>query len=88
MYHGIGQGNMIAISKDPLLLNWDKLSSNPVIPKTAQDHTQMDTDENGLQDRIFDPCIWKDYNVSIRASGNNATLQSLNSWSMENIWAK
>jgi len=57
MYHGIGQGNMIAISKDPLLLNWDKLSSNPIIPKTAQDHTQMDTAENSLQDRTFDPCI-------------------------------
>jgi len=31
MYHGTEAGNMIAISKDPLLLNWDKLTGKPVI---------------------------------------------------------
>ena len=63
MYHGIGQGNMIAISKDPLLLNWEKLSSNPVIPNSPQDKTQMETDENDLPYRVYDPCIWKDNNI-------------------------
>ena len=70
MYHGIGQGNMIAISKDPLLLNWDKLSCNPVIPNPAQDKTEMDTDKNSLQYRVYDPCIWKDNNIYYSLSGS------------------
>ena len=29
-YPGIGAGQMVAISKDPLLLNWEKIGGNPV----------------------------------------------------------
>ncbi len=31
-YPGIGVGKMVAVSSDPLLLNWEKLDENPVIP--------------------------------------------------------
>ena len=31
-YPGIGLGKMVATSTDPLLLNWDKMDENPVIP--------------------------------------------------------
>ena len=31
-YPGIGLGKMVATSTDPLLLNWDKMDKNPVIP--------------------------------------------------------
>jgi beta-fructofuranosidase len=30
-YPGIGAGQMVAVSKDPLLLNWEKIEGNPVI---------------------------------------------------------
>lgn len=36
-YPGIGAGQMVAISKDPLLLNWEKIEGNPVIPKKTGD---------------------------------------------------
>jgi len=29
-YHGVGAGQMVAIAKDPLLLNWQKIPENPV----------------------------------------------------------
>ncbi|MFP6680468.1 MAG: glycoside hydrolase family 32 protein [Dehalococcoidia bacterium] len=52
-YHGTGSGNSIATATDPLLLNWEKHSSNPVIP-------MVDVDEHGRPYRVFDPCIWKE----------------------------
>ncbi len=36
-YPGIGAGQMVAVSDDPLLLNWHKLDANPVIPGGAGD---------------------------------------------------
>ncbi len=48
MYHGYGLGNMIAISNDPLLLNWKKIVNRPVIPIKPN-----------LPYVVFDPCIWK-----------------------------
>ena len=47
-YHGIGQGTMVAVSDDPLLLNWKKLTGKAVIPHAPN-----------LPYNIFDPCIWK-----------------------------
>jgi len=47
MYHGTRAGNMVAVSGDPLLLNWEKVTGRPVIPL-----------ENAPC-RVFDPCIWK-----------------------------
>jgi len=51
-YHGIGRGTMIAVSNDPLLLNWKKVTGDAVIKlkeKDAPDHPY----------EIFDPSIWK-----------------------------
>ncbi len=49
MWHGLGIGNMVATSTDPLLLDWDPNPNNPVIP----------SDEKQGDYRVFDPCIWK-----------------------------
>ena len=48
MYHGTTVGSMVAVSKDPLLLNWEKVTGKAVIPHGP-----------GLPYNIFDPCIWK-----------------------------
>ncbi len=52
MYHGTALGNMIAVSDDPLLLNWEKVSGNAVIPTRS-------TTGFPLPYSVFDPCIWK-----------------------------
>lgn len=52
MYHGTGLGNMVAISQDPMLLNWKKAGEGPVIPI----RTEMGMDRPY---GIFDPCIWR-----------------------------
>ncbi|MCK3685569.1 glycoside hydrolase family 32 protein [Maribellus sp. YY47] len=51
MYHGVDAGNMVAISDDPLLLNWTKISDKAVI-------AQPDPSE-GLPYSPWDPNIWK-----------------------------
>jgi beta-fructofuranosidase len=48
MYHGTTVGSMVAVSKDPLLLNWEKVTGKAVIPHAPN-----------LPYNIFDPCIWK-----------------------------
>ncbi|MGV8133962.1 MAG: glycoside hydrolase family 32 protein [Mangrovibacterium sp.] len=51
MYHGVNAGNMVAVSDDPLLLNWTKISGKAVI--TAPDPSE------GLPYSPWDPNIWK-----------------------------
>ena len=51
MYHGTEVGNMVAVSSDPLLLNWEKVAGKAVIPK-------QDADGPTLPYNVFDPCIW------------------------------
>lgn len=51
MYHGTKAGNMIAISDDPLLLNWSKIAGNPVIPIVGPSGSDVPYS-------VFDPCIW------------------------------
>lgn len=51
IYHGVELGNMVAVSRDPLLLNWEKLAGNPVIPFGTEG-------EAPLPYAVFDPCIW------------------------------
>ena len=51
MYHGTRAGTMCAVSSDPLLLNWDKVTGQPVIPYAKPG-------EDPLPYNIFDPCIW------------------------------
>ena len=52
MYHGTKVGNMVAVSKDPLLLNWEKVTGQAVIPIANPDGSP-------LPYRVFDPCIWR-----------------------------
>ena len=57
MYHGTQVGNMIALSDDPLLLNWNKIEDAPVIPA-------------GMGPvGVFDPCIWKEGDYYYSLSG-------------------
>ena len=51
--HQDGAGLMVAISDDPLLLNWKRVTGKAVIPN-------VDYDELGRPHQIYDPCIWKD----------------------------
>ena len=51
-YHGIGRGTMVAVSSDPLLLNWEKVTGDAVIKLKNKG-------EKDLPYEIFDPCIWK-----------------------------
>jgi beta-fructofuranosidase len=53
LYHGTRAGNMVAVSSDPLLLNWEKIPGNPVIPL-------VQPDAEGRPYRVYDPCIWKE----------------------------
>ena len=64
MYHGTSAGSMIAISNDPLLLNWEKISGCPVIP-------EIEADEDGRPYRVYDPCIWKEDDGYYALSGNH-----------------
>ena len=50
-YHGTSAGTMIASSSDPLLLNWQKIPGNPVIPEN-------ETALPGDPYKIGDPCLW------------------------------
>ena len=52
MYHGTQVGNMVAVSSDPLLLNWEKVTGQSVIPKPEPDGSPQPY-------TVFDPCIWK-----------------------------
>ena len=62
MYHGTQVGNMVATSSDPLLLNWEKVTGQAVIPTPPQDGSPQEY-------TVFDPCIWKkgDYYYSLSA---------------------
>jgi len=51
-YHGIAQGTMVAVSQDPLLLNWEKVTGTAVIPLPKAGEPKPPYN-------IFDPCIWK-----------------------------
>ena len=52
IYHGTKAGNMVALSSDPLLLNWQKVGGRAVIPIP-------DPSEPPVPYSVFDPCIWK-----------------------------
>ncbi|MFV1995404.1 MAG: glycoside hydrolase family 32 protein, partial [Verrucomicrobiales bacterium] len=62
MYHGTTVGSMVAVSDDPLLLNWEKVTGQAVIPESVAGPPP-------LPDRIFDPCIWRqgDYYYALTA---------------------
>ncbi len=62
MYHGTKVGNMVAVSDDPLLLNWEKLTGQAVIPIASEDGSP-------LPYRVFDPCIWNKDGLYYALSG-------------------
>ena len=62
MYHGTKVGNMVARSHDPLLLNWEKLTGQAVIPGAKPDGPT-------LPYSVFDPCIWQKDGVYYSLSG-------------------
>ena len=62
MYHGTKAGNMVALSSDPLLLNWKKVTGKAVIPISSSDGSP-------LPYRVFDPCIWKKHGKYYALSG-------------------
>ena len=62
-YHGTQAGNMAAVASDPLLLNWEKIPGNPVIP-------QLEADANGRPYRVYDPCIWREDEGYFSLSGS------------------
>ena len=63
MYHGTQAGSMVALSSDPLLLNWEKVNNNqPVIPMVSPTGFP-------LPYRVFDPCIWHKDGIYYSLSG-------------------
>ena len=62
MYHGTEAGNMIATSADPLLLNWEKLTGQPVIPTKSKTGLP-------LPYHVYDPCVWERGGVYYSLSG-------------------
>ena len=53
MYHGKRVGNMVAVSNDPLLLNWKKITGQAVIPLPGPESSYS----------VGDPSIWKKQGV-------------------------
>ncbi len=66
MYHGTRVGNMVAVSSDPLLLNWQKVSGKAVIPSAGPDDPYA----------VFDPCIWEKDGMYYSLSGGRRTVGS------------
>lgn len=52
LYHGVEAGTMVAVSSDPLLLNWKKVTGQAVIPFPKPG-------EPPVPYNIHDGCIWK-----------------------------
>ena len=53
---------MVAVSSDPLLLNWEKVTGEAVIPMRNPDGSTPPY-------RVFDPCIWKKDGMYYSLSG-------------------
>jgi beta-fructofuranosidase len=62
IYHGTEVGTMVAVSSDPLLLNWEKLTGRPVIPFPAPGKPPVPY-------AIFDPCLWREEGVYYALTG-------------------
>ena len=67
MYHGTKVGNMAAVSNDPLLLNWEKVTGKAVIPVASSGAAP-------LPYRVFDPCIWKKDGTYYALSGGTQPI--------------
>lgn len=70
MYHGRELGNMVATSSDPLLLNWEKVTGNTVIPLQKNGRRFHFLSAEPLPYRIYDACIWKKDGIYYSLSGS------------------
>jgi beta-fructofuranosidase len=70
MYHGRELGNMVAVSSDPLLLNWEKVTGTTVIPLEKDGKRFHFLSSEPLPYRIYDSCIWKKGGVYYSLSGS------------------
>jgi beta-fructofuranosidase len=70
MYHGRELGNMTAVSHDPLLLNWEKVTGNAVIPLNKEGQRFHFLSHEPLPYRIYDACIWKKGGAYYSLSGS------------------
>ncbi|HBH84683.1 MAG: glycosyl hydrolase family 32 domain protein [Bacteroidetes bacterium GWE2_41_25] len=66
MYHGTEVGNMVAISEDPLLLNWKKTTTDRAAIPLLTDARFP------LPYSVFDPCIWKKDSIYYALSAGRA----------------
>lgn len=80
MYHGHGLGNMVAVSSDPLLLDWEKVTGHAVIPNPCpiwRPTTGLEKSSGvpgppypaGAINVVYDPCIWKQGEYYYSVSG-------------------
>ena len=68
-YHAPFAGNVITVSSDPLLLNWEHPPYNPAIPgETDPDDVGVCHGPDGDY-LLFDPCIWKEEDGYYSLSG-------------------
>ncbi len=70
MYHGRELGNMVALARDPLLLNWEKVTGTTVIPLRQDGRHFHFLSREPLPYRVYDPCIWKKDGVYYSLSGS------------------
>ncbi len=70
MYHGRGLGQMVAVSRDPLLLNWEKVTGGTVIPLEKDGVKHHFLSAEPMAYRIYDPCIWKKDGMYYSLSGS------------------
>ena len=66
-YHGTRAGNFVAVSDDPLLLNWEKVTGEAVIPKKNRDTVMLGGIP--LPHHVYDPFIWKEDGMYYSISG-------------------
>ena len=70
MYHGRGLGQMVAVSKDPLLLNWEKVTGGTVIPLEKDGVKHHFLSAEPMAYRVYDPCIWSKEGMYYSLSGS------------------
>ena len=80
MYHGHQLGNMVAVSRDALLLHWEKVTGSTVIPNPCPIWERTTGEEKmpgvlgnpvpaGAINFVYDPCIWKKDGIYYSISG-------------------
>ena len=57
-YYGMPIGEMVAVSRDSLLIHWDKLTEKPVIPRPVPESVRPGDGDSPWD--TFDPFIWKE----------------------------